>query len=169
MSLEAAIAELTKELRELKDDVRKSNDLNERMIGLKSEAIETVKGTAAKPEAAPKAEKPKAETPKVEEPKAEEPKVEEKKLDPIAQAIADYVGSGYDAADPKAKEERAARGEKVKAIFKVISEKSGVEVKKHTDIPEKFQAAFLKTLAARAAEGNLVIGKDDAADEDLMG
>lgn len=184
MSIEAALAELTKEIRELKEDVRKSNDLNERMIGLKAEAIETVKTTAAKPEAAEKpkaapkqkAEEPKAEEPKAEEtkpeeaPKVEEPKAEAPKLDPLGQAIADYVTKGYDSADPMAKEERAARSQKVKDIFAAVAKKKGITVAKHSDIPEDMHGSVLKTLAARAAEGNLVIGKaSEEAEDELLG
>lgn len=169
-SIEAIIAENTKAMVILTESLNKSNDLTERMIGLKSDAIETVKNVAAKPEAAaPKtttakateAEKP-AETKPAE---AEKPK--DAPMDPIAQAISDYVGAGYDQAHAKAAEERKARSAKVKEIFAVIAEKGGVEVKKHTDIPEKFHGAFLKTLAKRAEEGNLVIGKDSDDDMDL--
>ena len=179
MSLEAAIAELNKNILNLTESVNKSNDLAERMIGLKSEAIETVKATATKPAAAPKADKP-AESPKAEAPKAEPeaPKTEAEKpaaapLDPIGQAISDYVGTGYDAAHPQAAEERKARSAKVKEIFGVIAGKAGVEVKKHTDIPEKFHGPFLKTIAARAGEGNLVIKAEAEAgaeaEDDLLG
>lgn len=191
MSIEAALAELTKAVAVLTDDIRKQNDLNERLIGLKAEAIETVKNTA-KPEEksakATKAEKPaKAEAAPVEEkpapaeePAAEAPAPEAaapaapeepKKLDPIAQAIADYVGGGYDEAHPQAKEERAARSGKVKDIFAAIAKKKGVEVKKHTDIPADMHPSVIKTLANLASQGNLVI-KDDAPaaeDEDLLG
>lgn len=166
MSLEAAIAENTKALMILTESVNKSNDLNERMIGLKSEAIETVKQTATKPaDPAPKASKT-TEAPKTEEAKAEAPKTEEKPLDPIGQAIADYVGGGYDAAHPQAKEERAARAGKVREIFAAIAAKGGVTVEKHSEIPEKFHKAFLSTLAKRVEEGALVIGKG-GDDEDL--
>lgn len=162
MSLEAAVAELTKAVAVLTESVNKQNDLSDRMIGLKADAIETVKQTAAKTETAPKATKAADKTEKTEE------KVEEKKLDPIGQAIADYVGTGYDLSHDKAKEERSARAAKVKEIFKAIADKGGVTVEKHTDIPEKFHGAFLKTLAKRVEEGNLVIGKDaDAGDDDL--
>lgn len=165
MSLEAAIQELTKQVAVLTESVNKGNDLSERMIGLKADAIETVKATAAKPETAPKATKAAPE--KTEKTDAAPEKVEEKKLDPIGQAIADYVGSGYDLADAKAADERKARAAKVKEIFKAIADKGGVTVEKHTDIPEKFHGAFLKTLAKRVEEGNLVIGKE--ADGDDLG
>lgn len=174
MSIEELLKEQIKATVNLTDAVNKSNELAERMIGLKSEAIDTVKAVATKPAAEPKkaekaekASEPEApKTDKAPEPeKASEPEV---KLDPIAQAISDYVGTGYDASHEKAAEERKARSAKVKEIFAVIATKAGVEVKKHTDIPESFHAAFLKTISARAAEGNLVIGKQ-AEDEDLMG
>ena len=171
MSLEAAILDLTKQVAILTESVNKQNDLSDRMIGLKADAIETVKQTATKP-ADTKATKPadaKATDAKATEAKAEPApeKVEEKKLDPIGQAIADYVGSGYDLADTKATDERKARAAKVKEIFKAIADKGGVTVEKHTDIPEKFHGAFLKTLAKRVEEGNLVIGKEADGDEDL--
>lgn len=167
MSLEAAIAELTKAIHVQTEAVNKSNDLAERMIGLKSEAIETVKQTAAKPDAAPVKAKveSKTETPKVETKAEEKPK--EVELDPIAKAISEYVGGGYDASHEKAADERRARSSKVKEIFAVIAQKSGAIVQRHTDIPESFHGAFLKTLAKRVEEGNLVIGKAD--DDDLMG
>ena len=164
MSLEAAILDLTKQVAILTESVNKQNDLSDRMIGLKADAIETVKQTATKP-ADTKATKP---TEAKAEPKADPApgKVEEKKLDPIGQAIADYVGSGYDLADAKATDERKARAAKVKEIFKAIADKGGVTVEKHTDIPEKFHGAFLKTLAKRAAEGNPAIGKEADGAED---
>lgn len=171
MSLEAAIAEQTKAILVLTEAVNKQNDLSERMIGLKADAIETVKQTAAKPDAAPKADKAPKETKTESAPETQKApegeKVEEKKLDPIGQAIADYVGKGYDPAHAQAKEERAARAAKVKEIFKAIAEKGGVTVEKHTDIPEKFHGAFTKTLAKRVEEGCLVIGKEADGDEDL--
>lgn len=167
-SIEALIAENTKAMVNLTESLNKSNDLAERMIGLKADAIETVKQTATKADAAPKATAKATETKPTETP-APETKPVEKELDPIAKAISDYVGGGYDEADPKAKEERAARSAKVKEIFAAISEKAGTEVKKHTDIPEKFHAAFLKTVAKRVEEGNLVIGKSDESEEIDLG
>lgn len=170
MSLEAAVETLTKNIAILTEVVNKQNDLSERMIGLKADAIETVKQTAAKPEAAaPKATKPAAE--KVEKP-ADAPaaeKPEEVKQDPIAEAIGAYVATGYDASHEKAADERQARAAKVKEIFKAIADKAGVEVKKHSDIPEKFHGPFLKTLAKRVEEGNLVIGKDADGEEIDLG
>jgi len=165
MSLEAAIQEMTKALAVLTESVNKQNDLSERMIGLKADAIETVKQTATKTETAPKKTETKAAETKTET-KAEE-KVEEKKLDPIAQGIADYVGTGYDLSHEEAADERKARAGKVKEIFKAIADKGGVTVEKHTDIPEKFHGAFLKTLAKRVEEGNLVIGKEADGEVDL--
>lgn len=172
MTLEAAIAEQTKAIGILTEAVNKSNDLAERMIGLKTEAIETVKATAAPTEAKPKATttaKPtetKADpAPAPETTKADKPV--EKELDPIAQAISAYVGEGYDSAHAQAADERKARSAKVKEIFAAIAGKAGVEVKKHTEIPEAFHGAFLKTLAKRVEEGSLVIGK--TADDDLLG
>lgn len=174
MSLEAAVETLTKNIAILTEVVNKQNDLSERMIGLKADAIETVKQTAAKPEAAaPKATKPAAE--KVEKPAdapADAPaaeKPEEVKQDPIAEAIGAYVATGYDASHEKAADERQARAAKVKEIFKAIADKAGVEVKKHSDIPEKFHGPFLKTLAKRVEEGNLVIGKDADGEEIDLG
>ena len=165
MSLEAAILDLTKQVAILTESVNKQNDLSDRMIGLKADAIETVKQTATKP-ADTKATKPTEAKAEAKADPAPE-KVEEKKLDPIGQAIADYVGGGYDLADAKATDERKARAAKVKEIFKAIADKGGVTVEKHTDIPEKFHGAFLKTLAKRVEEGNLVIGKEADGDEDL--
>ena len=91
MTLEAAIAEQTKALGILTEAVNKSNDLAERMIGLKTEAIETVKATAAPADAKPKATttaKPTetkadpAPAPAPDTTKADKPV--EKELDPIA-------------------------------------------------------------------------------------
>ncbi len=167
-SIETVIAENTKAMVNLTEALNKSNDLNERMIGLKAEAIETVKQTASKPDAAPKAaargavEKPEVKTeaaPEVKTETAPEVKAEEKPMDPIAEAISNYVATGYDAADPKAAEERAARSAKVKEIFKAIATRGSIEVNRHSDIPESFHGSFLKTLAKRVEEGNLVIGK----------
>lgn len=124
--------------------------------------------------AAPADAKPKATTTKPTETKADPApettaadKPVEKELDPIAQAISTYVGEGYDQAHPQAADERKARSAKVKEIFAAIAGKAGVEVKKHTEIPEAFHGAFLKTLAKRVEEGSLVIGK--TADDDLLG
>lgn len=167
MSIEAAIEANTKQLAVLTEALNKQNDLSERMIGLKADAIETVKQTATKPDAAPKATK----AAEAEKPAPEAEKVEEKKQDPIAEAIAGYVSGGYDPADPKAADERKARAAKVKEIFAAIAKKGDCKVEKHGDIPEKFHGAFLKTLAARVEEGCLVIGKtsDAGADDDLLG
>lgn len=171
MSLEAAIEANTKQLAVLTEALNKQNDLSERMIGLKADAIETVKQTATKPDAAPKATKAAETKAEAEKPAPEAEKVEEKKQDPIAEAIAGYVSWGYDPADPKAADERKARAAKVKEIFAVIAKKGDCKVEKHGDIPEKFHGAFLKTLAARVEEGCLVIGKtsDAGADDDLLG
>lgn len=169
MSIEAAVEANTKAIVLLTDALNKQNDLSERMIGLKADAIETVKQTATKAETAT-TKATAAKTEKEAETKAPEAeKVEEKKQDPIAQAIADYVGTGYDASHDKATDERKARAAKVKEIFAAIAEKGGVKVEKHTDIPEKFHKAFLGTLAKRVEEGNLVIGKSSGADDDLLG
>lgn len=171
MSLEAAIAEQTKAILVLTEAMNKQNDLSERMIGLKADAIETVKQTAAKPDVAPKAAKETKTEVAAETQKAPEgEKVEEKKLDPIGQAIADYVGKGYDPEDAQAKEERSARAAKVKEIFAAIAKKAGTAVDRHTDIPEQFHGAFMKTLGKRVEEGCLVIGKTSgAAEDDLLG
>lgn len=179
MSIEAAIENVTKALAVLTEAVNKQNDLSERMIGLKADAIETVKQTAAKPDASPKADKaPKetkteaaAETQKAADKTdaAETQNASEEPMDPIAEAIRNYVATGYDAADPLAAEERKARGSKVKEIFAAIAKKGDCKVEKHSDIPEKFHGAFLKTLAARVEEGCLVIGKTSAGEDDLLG
>lgn len=174
MSLEAAIEANTKQLAVLTEALNKQNDLSERMIGLKADAIETVKQTATKPDAAPKADKAPKETKTEaasETQKAPEgEKVDEKKQDPIAQAIADYVATGYNTEHPQAADERKARAAKVKEIFAAIAKKGDCKVERHGDIPEKFHGAFLKTLAARVEEGCLVIGKTSAgADDDLLG
>ena len=175
MSIEAAIENVTKALAVLTEAVNKQNDLSERMIGLKADAIETVKQTAAKPDASPTADKaPKteaaAETQKAADKTeaAETKNASEEPMDPIAEAIRNYVATGYDAADPLAAEERKARGSKVKEIFAAIAKKGDCKVEKHSDIPEKFHGAFLKTLAARAQEGCLVIGKTSAGEDDLL-
>lgn len=173
MSLEALITENTKAMVNLTDALNKSNELAERTISLKSEAIETVKATAAKPAA----ENKKADKSTATEKAAEAPKTEEKAsepeapmADPVADAIKSYVGTGYDAAHPQAADERKARSAKVKEIFAVIAQKAGKEVKNHADIPEAMHGAFLKTIAKRAEEGNLVIGKTaEGEEEDLMG
>lgn len=169
-SIETLIAENTKAVVTLTEALNKQNDLSERMIGLKADAIETVKQTASKPDAAPKAAAKKTETEAAPEPEkkveAAPEKTEEKPLDPIGQAISDYVGSGYDAADPKAADERKARAAKVKEIFAVIADKAKATVTKHTEIPADFHGPFLKTLAKRVAEGNLVIGVSSEIDLD---
>lgn len=169
MSLEAAIAEQTKAILVLTEAVNKQNDLSERMIGLKADAIETVKQTAAKPDAAPKADKA-DKAPKETKTEAAPEKVEEKKQDPIAEAIAAYVAGGYDMEHPQAADERKARAAKVKEIFAAIASKGNCTVEKHGDIPEKFHGAFLNTLAKRVEEGCLVIGKTSGtAEDDLLG
>lgn len=170
-SIETLITENIKAMVNLTEALNKQNDLSERMISLKADAIETVKQTASKPDAAPKAAAKKTEekteaAPEVKTEVAPEPKTEEVKLDPIAQAIGDYVGSGYDPADPQAADERKARAAKVKEIYAAIAGKANVAVTKHTDVPESFHGALLKTLAKRVEEGNLVIGKTS---DDLLG
>lgn len=160
MSIEEALAANTKAMAILTESVNKQNDLSERMIGLKSEAIETVKQVAAKPtETVAKATKTAEKPP--------ETKVEEAPMDPIAQAITEYVTSGYDLADPAAADERAARSAKVKTIFAAIAGKASVSVTKHSEIPASFHGAFLKTLAKRVEEGCLVIGKTADGEIDL--
>jgi len=174
-SIETLIAENIKAMVNLTEALNKSNDQNERIIGLKADAIETIKQTASKPDAAPKAAAKKTEAapevkteaaPEVKTEAAPEVTTEEVKQDPIAQAISGYVVGDYDAADPKAAEERAARSAKVREIFAAIASKAGIEVKKHSDVPESFHGAFLKTIAKRVEEGNLVIGKNS---DDLLG
>lgn len=169
MNLEAAIAEQTKAIGILTEAVNKSNDLAERMIGLKTEAIETVKATAAPADAKPKATAPKPTETKAD-PAPEADKPVEKEMDPIAQAISGYVDGDYDKAHAQAADERRARADKVKEIFAAIAGKANVAVTKHTEIPAAFHGAFLKTLAKRAEEGSLVIGKAaEGGDDDLLG
>lgn len=167
MSLEAAIKENTEVLSKLLT-------ATERLIGLRTEAIETVKAAAAAPVAA-KAAKPK-DAPAPEEPKANISATPEDRQPPSAtdaenaamqhplgKLIVEYVKNGYPEDHPQATQERAARLGKVKALYGAISEAltkakgTPVTIASFTDIPEANHAQIIKKLQDFIAAPALVI------------
>jgi hypothetical protein len=170
MSLEAAIKENTEALSKLLT-------ATERLIGLRTEAVETVKAAAAPAPAAAKAAKPKDAPPAAEEPKANisatpedrQPSASATDLEdaamkhPLGKLIIDYVKNGYPEDHPQAAQERAARLQKVKALYGAISEAltkakgTPVTIASFTDIPEANHAQIIKKLEDFIAAPALVI------------
>jgi hypothetical protein len=168
MSLEAAIKENTEAL-------SKMLTATERLIGLRTEAVETVKAAAAPASVAAKAAKPK-DAPAPEEPKANISTTPEDRQPPpatdledaamkhpLGKLIIDYVKNGYPEDHPQAAQERAARLEKVKALYGAISEAltkakgTPVTIASFADIPEANHAQIIKKLEDFIAAPPLVI------------
>jgi hypothetical protein len=169
MSLEAAIKENTEALSKLLT-------ATERLIGLRTEAVETVKAAAAPASVAAKAAKPK-DAPAPEEPKANISTTPEDRQPPpaatdaenaamkhpLGKLIIDYVKNGYPEDHPQAAQERAARLEKVKALYGAISEAltkakgTPVTIASFADIPEANHAQIIKKLEDFIAAPPLVI------------
>jgi hypothetical protein len=169
MSLEAAIKENTEALSKLLT-------ATERLIGLRAEAVETVRAAAApasvaakaaKPKDAPAPEEPKANisaTPEDRQPAASASDAENAAMKhPLGKLIIDYVKNGYPEDHPQAAQERAARLEKVKALYGAISEAltkvngTPVTITSFTDIPEANHAQIIKKLEDFIAAPALVI------------
>lgn len=170
MSLEAAIKENTEALSKLLT-------ATERLIGLRTEAVETVRAAAAPASVAAKAAKPKdTPTPAPEEPKANISTTPEDRQPPtpseaesaalkhpLGKLIVDYVRNGYPEDHPQAGAERAARLDKVKALYGAISEAltkakgTPVTITSFTDIPEANHAQIIKKLEDFIAAPALVI------------
>ena len=168
MSLEAAIKENTEVLSKLLT-------ATERLIGLRTEAVETVKAAAAPASVSAKAAKPK-DAPAPEEPKANISATPEDRQPPSAtdaenaamqhplgKLIVEYVKNGYPEDHPQAAQERAARLGKVKALYGAISDAltkakgTPVTIASFTDIPEANHAQIIKKLQDFIAAPPLVI------------
>lgn len=138
-------------------------DRTEKLVALRTEAIETVKSSAA-PEK--KAEKPKAEPkPKAEKPAAEEkPKADPKPASPVdpdalqatvdggdtpdadymKSAVAAYINYGGSEESPVGGDEREARKAKVKELLA----NPKVDAKTVAEMREGVRKAFLKKIIA---------------------
>lgn len=155
MSIEAALAELTAEVKSLRE-------VTTNLLNLRADAIETVKNAAA-PKTTKKAEKP-VETPAAAEPTPEPEATKpqpaastgDEPLSDVQVAIGSYVG-----ADGISAEERDARKAKALSILKKV----GAE--KATDVPADKAPAVVKAMKTLLEQGNLI--KVEEADDDLLG
>lgn len=80
--------------------------------------------------------------------------------DPVAKSISDYLSFTSDTDQtPTSKEERGARSAEVKRIMGTV----GAE--KHSQIPADKHAIFIKTMAKKLSDGNLIKVEEAAAEE----
>lgn len=173
MALEEALAELSKRVAALTDEVQKNNAITQNLLEARTEAIESVRTAAAKPAKAEKAEKPAAEEkkPAAEEKKVEpeKPAAEEKQPEPEKPAakpvtsipaaddlsndalkahVAYFINFGSSDENPLSKEDRDLRMGKVRSVL----ENPKVNAKTVAEVPDNTRKAFRKKINDFIAE-----------------
>ena len=167
MSLEAILAENTAALKEMTAVLLAGNEGRAEALAAAKTMTEKTAAPKKAAAAAP-AEKPAEPAPAAAESAAAAAPAEtaakppvDLSADPVAKSISDYVSFTSDAdQSPTSKEERVVRSAEVKRIMGTVG------ATKHSEIPADKHAIFIKTMVAKLAAGNLIVGEEAEAEEE---